>query len=138
MRVLVDTNVALDLLLDRSPHVEAAQALWRYGEAGKIRLHVAGVTPVNIFYIARKMTDVDTAWLLTQKLLDSAQVCPLTSEVRSASLRRLSNDFEDAVQIASAQAADLDAIVTRDRRGFVDSPLPVYSPLALILFLGLA
>ena len=54
-RVLLDTNVVLDFLLDRVPFADAAATLWQANDAGKITAYVSAVTPVNVFYIAREL-----------------------------------------------------------------------------------
>ena len=58
MRVLLDTNVVLDFLLDREPFADAAAALWEAGRNGQIENYVSALTPVNVFYIARKLKGV--------------------------------------------------------------------------------
>jgi len=54
-RVLLDTNVVLDFLLDRVPFADAAATLWQANDAGKITAYVSAITPANVFYIARKL-----------------------------------------------------------------------------------
>ena len=54
-RVLLDTNVVLDFLLDRAPFADAAAALWQANDDGRIDAYVLVITPVNVFYIARKL-----------------------------------------------------------------------------------
>lgn len=49
MRVLLDTNVVLDYLLDREPFAEAAAAVWEAHRQGQIEAYLAAITPVNIF-----------------------------------------------------------------------------------------
>ena len=52
-RVLLDTNVVLDFLLDRAPFADAAAALWQANDDGQIEAYISVITPVNVFYIAR-------------------------------------------------------------------------------------
>jgi predicted nucleic acid-binding protein len=54
MKVLIDTNIVLDLLLEREPFVEEAIALFEQVEAGQVHGYVAATTITNIFYIGRK------------------------------------------------------------------------------------
>jgi len=54
-------------------------------------------------------------------------ICPINRNVLEAAFTSGLTDFEDAVQIYSAIAQNLDAIVTRDAKGFVSSTIPVYS-----------
>jgi predicted nucleic acid-binding protein len=49
-RVLLDTNVVLDFLLDRAPFAEAAAEVWEANRQGRIEIYVSAITPVNVFY----------------------------------------------------------------------------------------
>lgn len=53
MRVLFDTDVILDVLLDRPGFAEPATAPWEASEQGRLDGHISAITPVNVFYIAR-------------------------------------------------------------------------------------
>jgi predicted nucleic acid-binding protein len=53
MRVLLDTNVVLDVLLKREPWVAEAQILWQANDDGSVAGYVVATTLTNIFYIAR-------------------------------------------------------------------------------------
>lgn len=55
MRVLLDTNILLDLFLERDPFVEDAAAIVAYHEAGRFTGYVSAITPVNLFYITRNL-----------------------------------------------------------------------------------
>ena len=135
MRVLLDTNVILDLLLDRAGFVEEATAIWDAGNSGQIEIFIAAITPTTIFYIARKKKGADVARQYIADILAATQICPLHQQVFLAAETLQFNDYEDAVQVASALFSRLDCIVTRDQKDFKNSPLPIYSPsefLALI------
>jgi len=60
-RVLLDTNVVLDFLLDRAPFADEAAALWQANDDGRIEAYVSAITPVNVFYVARKLKGIETA-----------------------------------------------------------------------------
>jgi hypothetical protein len=59
--------------------------------------------------------------------LTAMAICPVDRTVLTSAFNSGLADFEDAVQIFSAVAQSLDAIVTRDRQGFLSSPLSVVS-----------
>jgi predicted nucleic acid-binding protein len=127
-RVLLDTNVVLDFLLDRAPFADAAAALWQANDDGRIEAYVSAITPVNVFYIARKLKSAETARRLVESLLAA---CRVTAPGRDALLSALAlpvQDFEDAVQVVSAQEEGLDALVTRDPEDYKGSDFPIYSP----------
>ena len=60
---------SLDFLLDRAPLADAAAALWQANDDGRIEAYVSVITPVNVFYIARKLKGAATARQLVESLL---------------------------------------------------------------------
>ncbi|RAM51779.1 MAG: hypothetical protein C6Y22_09615 [Hapalosiphonaceae cyanobacterium JJU2] len=56
MRVLIDTNILLDYLLDREPFVQDAKALFNTIDSGQVVGYVTATTLTDIFYIARRHT----------------------------------------------------------------------------------
>ncbi len=132
MRVLLDTNVVLDFLLDRPPFAEAAAYLWQANEEGRIEAYISVITPVNVFYIARKLKGALVARQLVESLLATCRVCGPDREMLIAALSLPLKDFEDAVQVVSAQAEAVDAFVTRDPSDYAGVAFPVLSPLACV------
>lgn len=128
MRVLLDTNVILDLFLDRSPFADAAATLWVAHEREQLNAYVAAITPINLFYIARKLKDEETARRAVIELLTGLNVCALDQAALRAALLLPFRDYEDAVQHAAASAAGLDAIITRNEKDFTAATLPVFTP----------
>lgn len=128
MRVMLDTNVVLDHLLRRIPWAEDATALWQANSAGDFEAFVSAITPVNVFYVARKGVGAVLARRITESLLHSVGICVIDQAVLQAASMLRFTDYEDAVQHASASAAHMDAIVTRDPGGYADATLPVFAP----------
>ncbi len=131
-RVLLDTNVILDFLLDRAPFAEPAAALWQANEDGQIKAYVSVITPVNVFYIARKLQGAEIARRLVESLLIACQVCAPGRAALKQALALPLDDYEDAVQVVSAQAETLDALVTRDPDDYKGASIPVFSPSGLL------
>jgi len=132
MRVLFDTNIILDLLLDREPFAEHAAELWCANADGRIEGFVSVITPINLFYIARRLRDHTTAFRAVQELLAAFAVCPLDQSSLHTALTLPFNDYEDAVQHVSAVNNSLDAIVTRNLKDFAGATIPVFSPAELL------
>jgi len=128
MRALIDTNVVLDHLLAREPFADDATAIWLAIHQGRFNGFVSPITPVNVFYVARRLRRADEAVRLVTSLLSICHVCTLDHAILQSALLLPFGDFEDAVQVAGAVAEQLDAIVTRDARDFAGSPLPVFTP----------
>jgi predicted nucleic acid-binding protein len=130
-RVLVDTNILLDVLFQREPHVLASEAVWKACEDGRCEGYITPLTPVNIFYLARKRVPLRAARLLVEDILNIFQLAPLGYTEMDNALRLEIADYEDAVQLAGALSAGLEAIVTRNVSDFAGSPVPILTPIDL-------
>ena len=90
---------------------------------------VVATTLTNIYFIVRRATGkTDEAMRAVDKTLQWCEVAPVTRKVLDAARFSGMKDFEDAVQATAAQDCDIDIVVTRDKSGFLDSGLQVYSP----------
>jgi predicted nucleic acid-binding protein len=128
VRVLVDTNIALDFLLQREPFFRDAERLFQTIAAGQVVGYVTATTLTDIFYIARRQTrDTAQARQAVSATLIAMAICPVNRAVLESAFNSGLADFEDAVQIFSAIAQGLEAILTRDAQGFLSSPIPVLS-----------
>ncbi len=133
MKVLFDTNVLLDALLARVPFVDDAAYLLGAVESGKIQGFISATTVTDVHYLVKRQTkSAETAIATIVKLLVLMEVCLVDRNVIERAVALNLVDFEDAVQVASAMQAGLDAIVTRDMAGFVGSPILVMSPEELV------
>ena len=128
MRVLLDTDVVLDLLLDRPGFAEHAAAVWEANEQGRVEAYISAITPVNVFYIARKLKGAEKARQAVIELLAALRVCPLDQVMLQTALSLPLTDYEDAVQLASAMASQLDALLTRNLEDYQNATLPIFSP----------
>lgn len=127
-RVLFDTNIVLDVLLAREPHVSASSAAWAIVENRRAQGILAGHAVTTIYYILRKqLGDPRTRQILTA-LLGVFEVAAVNKEVIEKAFSLSGGDFEDAVVAIAAQASQCDFIVTRDPSGFRDSPVPTIRP----------
>jgi predicted nucleic acid-binding protein len=128
MRVLLDTNVALDVLLSREPWLEDSQALWLAADDGLLSACVSATSLNDIYYVARKVADVPRARQSVKLCLDAFEVLAVDRAALERAQQLTGPDFEDNLQIACAEAAGLDAIVTRDTAGYAESTVAVLSP----------
>lgn len=128
MRILFDTDVILDVILDRDPFVEIAAELWELHRQGKIDGLVASVTLVNVFYIARKFIGAQKARKAVEMVISTFEVCPIDESILRGALSSPITDYEDAVQHECALAAGAEGIVTRNIADFQNASLPIFSP----------
>ena len=128
MKALLDTNILLDLFLARQPFAVEAVALWNANLQGSFSGYISEITPVNLFYIIRKIKSIREARQAVEESLLAFQICRIDDGVLFTAYSSALTDFEDAVQIASAQVEQMDAIVTRNLGDYTTSTMPVYSP----------
>jgi predicted nucleic acid-binding protein len=128
MRALLDTNIILDVLLRREPWVAQASELWRAHDQGRLRGHVMASAITDIFYVARKLVGQDLARKAVRTCLATFEICVVDRAALELAESLPGSDLEDNLQIACAQIARLDAIVTRDQTGFAASPVQTLSP----------
>ena len=132
MRVLLDTNMLLDVLLDRAPFGTDSSAIWAACDGGRLVGVIPASTLTDIFYIAHRATDRATARVAVGLCLAAFDICPVDRMTIEQATALPGDDFEDNVQPACAIIAGLDAVVTRNDRDFSASPIPILAPAALL------
>ena len=135
MRILFDTNVILDVLLDREPFSTTAAKLFSKVETGEITGYVCATTITTLHYISSKVIGASSAIEEINKLLMLFEVAPVNRAVLDAALTSGFKDFEDAVVHESGVYKETQGIVTRDFDGFKKSKINIYSPEELLLML---
>ena len=128
MRVLFDTNVVLDVLLDREPYVEAASYLFSQVEQGELVGSICATTVTTVYDLTAKALDGARAVHNVQTLLMLFEVATVNRAVLEAALTAEFSDFEDAVIHEAARHTAAGAIVTRNARDFAKASIPIYVP----------
>ena len=136
MRVLFDTDVVLDLLLDREPHSEFAALLIAEVERGRLSGYLCATSITTIHYLASKAIGAAGAREQIRKLLSLFEVATVNRAVFNGALETKFRDFEDAVSHEAARLVEAMAIVTRNLHDFRTSVIPVYSPEDLLALLA--
>jgi predicted nucleic acid-binding protein len=131
-RVLFDTNVVLDILLDRQPYVAASASAWAAVETGIAEGMLAAHAVTTIHYLVRKEKGNVKARRIVSAILRVFGVAAVDGAVLQEALQLPCSDFEDAVTAAAARLAGCDCIVTRDPKGFRGSPVRALTPEAVV------
>lgn len=135
MRVLIDTNVILDYVLERQPfHHEAEEIVLRVAKKDFVG-YVSSITPVNVYYTGRKLKGRDDTIKVVRRLLRLFEVCAADKKVLQNAFLLNFSDYEDAVQHECAVAENLDAIITRSTKDHKNSSVKVYLPGEFLQFL---
>ena len=129
MKVFVDLNILMDVVLDRSEFVkESAQTLGRIVSVRSCRGYVAQHAVTTLFYIVRKQCGIEGARTVVRKVLKLMMVLPATQKTLIDATDSKYADYEDAVSFLSAAAAGCDVIITRNPKDYSKSPVPAMTP----------
>ena len=126
--ILIDTNILVDVVDEREPFTEASTGFLDLISAGVEPACVAWHTISNLHYVARPNPDGPDILSFIEDLANLVTVVPTTNADLLRALRLPMRDFEDAMQVAAAMAADARLIVTRNLNHFRNSPVRAVSP----------
>ncbi|MEE3466713.1 MAG: PIN domain-containing protein [Candidatus Cryptobacteroides sp.] len=141
MKLFLDTNILLDLLLEREGYERCAR-LFQLQEEGKCTLAVSILTMVNVAYVYRKTVGQDMAVVNLKYLSTMLEVLPMDNEILQSSIFKHGKDIEDVLQAMCAATGGCDAIITRNekdyviRDGLVKTQItlpPVFTPTSFLL-----
>ena len=128
-KLLVDTNVVLDLLAKREPFYDSAAKLFSLADKKKIALSISSLTFANTSYVLTKLKTVDKSREILRRFRVLVKVLSLDDKVIDLALNDLSfKDFEDGLQYYSALENGQEMIITRDLNDFKGSRIPVMTP----------
>jgi predicted nucleic acid-binding protein len=128
VKILFDTNIILDILLDREPFSDLAVKLVSKVEKKKIKGFLGATAITTIYYLAVKTAGKKKAdWEIT-KLLSIFQIAPVNKSVLNEAIKAKFKDFEDAVLHEAAKQVEVQGIVTRNTKDFKKATLSIYSP----------
>ncbi len=126
MKILFDTNVILDVMLDREPFSDSAALLLSKGEHSQVIGFLCATTVTTLHYLIAKSLGNKAAKRHISTLLSLFEIAPVNRIVLDKALNANFRDFEDAVLHEAAVHAGAEYIVTRNPSDFKHSKLPVY------------
>lgn len=131
MRLLLDINIILDVVLQRPGEAASTKLIATCGQHNQAWL--AWHSVATLAYLVERQKDSATARNLITDLLSWAQVVTTGHDDALHALQMAAmRDFEDALQVAAALACDASFIITRNTRDFVASPVAALTPEAFL------
>ena len=129
MRVILDTNIAIDIMARREPFIDDAAKVFTFCCSGLVTGYFTSSTFTDLYYILKKylhdeleVRNALDSWIHFIRILDVDSVdCKkaLVSDVR---------DLEDALVAEVGKRHGIEYIVTRNTADFRSSPVPAVSP----------
>lgn len=125
-KLLIDTNIVLDLLAKREPFYKSASEIFSLSDKGKIQLSINALTFANANYILTRLTSALEAREILGRFRVLVEVLPLNSKIIDLALNNSSfKDFEDGLHYYSAIENEQEYIITRNLKDFKESIIPV-------------
>jgi predicted nucleic acid-binding protein len=130
--VIVDTNVVLDVLLEREPFVKAAVDVFCLVEESRIDAFLGATTITTIDYLLTQALPASKVRDTLRKLISLFEIATVNRSVIERALWSKIRDFEDAVLDEAGQMVGVDSVVTRNTKDFAGSALKVFDPYELL------
>lgn len=134
-RVLIDTDVLLDVFLEREPYVENSAHILTLCESGEIEGYITPVICSNLYYLLRRSADHNKVTKKLMSLMTIVNILPMNQSIVASALNSDFTYFEDALQNFSAEESkSVSHIITRNIKDFKKSSLPVFTPSQYLTF----
>jgi len=128
MRVLLDTNIILDIALKRDPHFLDSSEVFMKIDSSVVYGFVTATTITDIYYISKKEKGHQVSIDFISNLIEIIDVIGIDRRVIIESLLSKITDFEDAVQSVSSFFNSIDYIITRNQKDFSESAVKALTP----------
>ena len=127
-RIFVDTNILLDVLLEREGYYYDALKIWANAENGNVEASIAAISLNNIHYVMRKLKSETTAMIAVKILLRIFKVIPVDADILGLAVDFHDKDFEDDIQLQCALKAKCSQLFTRNPNHYDHSAIAVVPP----------
>ena len=127
MKVFIDTNIVLDLLLQRRNFLINAEKIFSLAYKGKIVLYFSAVSFVSVTYYLGKHTNKDIKAVL-EDLCKIVKILPFNQRIIENTLHSNFKDIEDGYQYFTAKENNIHIMITRNVKDFLVDDISVVTP----------
>jgi predicted nucleic acid-binding protein len=128
MRILLDTNILLDVLTKRQGHFDSPAKVWTIIHSELVEGFLSAISINNLYYIVRKLQDRKTAEAFVDDILKDFEIASLTKSILKQARTVANKDFEDSIQYFSAIQEGCEVLITRNKKDFPALGLRVLTP----------
>ncbi len=129
MRIMIDTNVVLDVLLRRAPFFDTSKAVLRLCEERKAEGFISASAVTDLFYLARKaLGNLDDTYRAIGSVMNIVKILTVTNDDVIRAFQMKAKDFEDCLLAVCAQSNRCGGIVTRNEKDFLAFGIALYTP----------
>lgn len=127
-KVLLDTNIILDIELEWKEFFEDAVQLFKLIDKRKIIGYITATTITDIYYISKKEKGHQEAIGFIKNLIKVTELIGIDKEIILSALATDLKDFEDAVQIMASELNEVEIILTRNKQDFLHTFIKILTP----------
>ena len=124
---MIDTNIVLDVILNRKPFVEDAVKVFRQAEKGQIEAYITASSVTDLVYILKKAYTLTEIKTHLKEMFQFIKITGITPGMITSALDKDAPDFEDAVMMECARQSGMEIIITRNKPDFKNSNVPCLS-----------
>ena len=128
MIVLIDTDVLIDVALNREPYFSDSAGILDLIESGFPKAFIAWHSIANFYYITEEQNKKKNSVQFIRELLQFINIAPTTTKDALLATTLSFNDFEDALQVSAAQVCNAKYIITRNIKHYKLSPIQAITP----------
>ncbi len=129
IKLLIDTNVVLDLLAKREPFYSSAARIFSLADKNKLSLHISSLSFANTNYVLTRLKSAAESKEILRRFRVLVKIIALTDKIVDLALNDNNfKDFEDCIQYYTGIENNIDIIITRDLKDFKGSKVPVMTP----------
>jgi predicted nucleic acid-binding protein len=127
--IFLDTNVLMDILANRQPFYKSSSEIYKLGLGEKVNFFTSSNTISTLHYLLKKFTSEENIRQSLEEIINVVSIISVDINIIKKSLKSNHKDFEDAIQIVSAQSIkDMYCIVTRDLKHYKHAEINVMTP----------
>ena len=131
-RIFIDTNILLDVLLEREGFYYDALKIWASAEVGTIDAYIAAISVNNVHYVIKRMKSETTAMIAVRIILRIFKVVPVDADILSCAADFHDKDYEDDVQLQCALKANCSQLFTRNPPHYDSSLMAIVPPSSFV------
>src|SRR5262249_5823414 len=128
MKILIDTNILMDVLTRRQLYFEDSAKVWTLVNSGSVEGYLSAISVNNLYYIVSKLQNRRIAERFVDDILRDFEISSLTKTILKQARNVVGKDFEDSIQYFSAIQEGCDVLITRNKKDFPTLGLQVLTP----------
>lgn len=128
MKLLIDTNVILDMVFKRNGY-DTAMELFRRVREARVSAYITASSVTDLFYIIHKEThDKDRTYNIMENIFHLVAVFSVTEKDILDAFKQMWTDFEDCVQYTTGKNNRADYLITKNKKDYESTALSVLTP----------